>query len=313
MLVSMCPRGTTILLAFMLGVSSPCFGQGAADIQMVRTLGTEGLRLAESGDCTAAVEKLARAEQLHHAPTTLERLGECQITLGRYVEGTENLRSVVRERLDRSAPAPFVAAKARAQRSLDAALPHVGRLRVDVAGPRTDEVRLKINNQPVSSASLGVDRPVDPGTHVVEASAPGWKTSSGKAEISDGGAQTLTLTLEREPGATTTVVTHRVYWPAAVAFGVAAAGAVVTGVFGSIALVKKNDLAAACGGTICPPSERGAYNDVSTFASIANVGLIVAGVAAIAGIVLVLAAPKRTVERVSLTASPFGASLAGTF
>jgi hypothetical protein len=299
-------------------VSRPGLAQNAADIQMARKLGTEGLRLAQSGDCAGAVEKLSRAEKLHHAPTTLARLGECQITLGHYVEGTENLRMVIREHLERGAPAPFVAAKARAQKSLDAAVAHIGKLRVDVVGPRAEDVRLTIDNQSISSASLGVERPIDPGAHVVEASATGYKTSSAKADIGDGGSQTLTLTLEREPTllSTTTVtpppvIIRRVYWPAGVAFGIAGAGAILTATFGSIALVKKNDLASACGGTSCPPSELGAYGDVTTFASVANVGLIVAGVAAVAGVILVLVAPKHTVEHVSVVASPFG--VAGTF
>jgi hypothetical protein len=176
---------------------------------------------------------------------------------------------------------------------------------------------LTIDGQSISSASLGVERPIDPGAHVVEASANGFKTSSGKVDVGDGGSQTLTLTLEREsPALTTTttapkptLVTHRVYWPAAVAFGVAGVSAVVTATFGSIAIVKNNDLSAACGGTTCPPNQVGAFNDVSTFASVTNVALIVTGVAALAGVLLVLVAPKHTVERVSV--SPFG--VAGTF
>ena len=234
--------------------SGTCFGKDAADTQMARTLGTEGLRLAEAGDCTGAVDKLSRAEKLRHAPTTLERLGECQIALGHYVEGTENLRSVVRERLERSAPPAFVTAKARAQKALDAALPHVGKLRVDVTGPVAGDVALKIDDQPVSSASLGVDRPIDPGTHVVEATAPGYKGASAKVDIERPGASrrrphllgwNREAVVPHEP--TTTTVSHRVYWPAAVAFGVAGASAILTAVFGSLALAKKNDLVAACG------------------------------------------------------------------
>jgi hypothetical protein len=317
MLMRMRWCGTAVLLA--MGVAAPCFAQDAADIQMARTLGTEGLRLAQSGDCAGAVDKLARAEKLHHAPTTLERLGECQIALGHYVEGTENLRTVTRERLEPSAPPPFVAAKARAQKALDAALPHIGKLRVDVAGAPAADVTLKIDAQPVSAASLGVDRPIDPGAHVVEASAPGYKSSTAKVDVGDGASQTVTLMLERGEGTsshvvTTTTVTHRVYWPAGVAFGLAGAAAVVTAVFGSVALADKNALISTCGGTTCPPSERGTYNDASTFASVTNVGLIVAGVAAATGIVFVLVAPKHAVvERVGLRASPFGASLVGSF
>src|SRR4029079_17212090 len=58
------------MFASML-VASRVWAQDAGDMATARTLGTEGLRLAESGDCAGAVEKLTRAEKLHHAPTTL--------------------------------------------------------------------------------------------------------------------------------------------------------------------------------------------------------------------------------------------------
>src|SRR5688572_21340468 len=69
----------------------------ASSTAAARIIGTEGLRLAEAGNCKDAIEKLERAEKLHHAPTTLTKLGECQIQIGRIVAGLESLRRVVRE------------------------------------------------------------------------------------------------------------------------------------------------------------------------------------------------------------------------
>src|SRR5437899_36646 len=60
-------------------------------IAQARVLGNEGIRLAESGDCAAAIPKLEGAEQLFHAPTTLEQLGQCLVKTGRVVAGTEAL------------------------------------------------------------------------------------------------------------------------------------------------------------------------------------------------------------------------------
>src|SRR5271170_3045450 len=64
-----------------LVVSSPSLAhaQSPEDLAMARALGTEGVRLADAGDCAAAIPKLIDAEKLYHAPTTLERLGECEI------------------------------------------------------------------------------------------------------------------------------------------------------------------------------------------------------------------------------------------
>ena len=306
MLLSM-PRGAIAAIALLL--TAPAFADGAADVQLARQLGTEGLRLAEAGDCKGAADKLSRAEKLHHAPTTLERLGECQISLGHYVDGSEDLRAVIREQLAPRAPAAFAAAKARAQKALDAALPHIGKLRVDVVGPAPADVTLKVDGETISSASVGLERPIDPGSHAVEASAPSYLSKSANVEVPDGGSQAVTLTLDAEPTPPKKIVvvpvqpvqSTRVIWPAAALFGVAGAGAILTAVFGSLAIARKNDLGNACAGTSCPPTAIGTYNDATTFASVANVGLIVAGVAAAAGIVLLIFAPtKRTEPRVGL-------------
>src|SRR5580704_328085 len=97
----------------VLSSVSPAVAQTPSpeDIAAARGLGTEGTRLADAGDCNAAIAKLEAAEKLYHAPTTLDRLGECQISVGRIVAGTESLNRLVREPLSASAPPAFVAAK----------------------------------------------------------------------------------------------------------------------------------------------------------------------------------------------------------
>jgi len=292
-----------------------------------RALGTEGLRLAEAGNCADAVDRLTRAEKLFHAPTTLERLGECQVKLGHVVEGTESLRHVAREHLPDGSPQAFARAQARAVEALEAALPHLAKLRVEVSGAASADVVLKIDGQTVSSASIGVERAVDPGAHVIEASAAGFKNAQTRVEVGEGSSRSASLTLERdptfqppvahhelEPLPPTKTTMHRVYWPAAVAFGVAGAGVIVGSIFGITAIVDKSSLYTACGGDACSAAQRGQFNDLTAFASTSNVGFIVAGVAAVAGIVLVAVAPKHViVETASITLSPRGALIVGTF
>lgn len=312
------------------------WAQDAADLAMARTLGTEGLRLAESGNCAAAVDRLSRAEKLHHAPTTLERLGECEIAIGHFVDGTEDLRRVLRERIPEGSPSVFVTAQTRAKAALDQATPHLGKVRVDVAGPTVSDVVLKIDNVAVSNATIGAERPIDPGAHTVEANAPGFKSSSQRFDVADGGSRSVSLTLERAPEqpkpvavegtarhdegthTTTTPVTttRRNYVPAIVAFGGAGAALAFGGIFGGLALSKKNDLVTACGGTTsCPPSQRSAFDDTKTFANLSTVGFVVAGITAAVGVVLVIVAPKHTVvvENVAVGVTPSGLFIGGAF
>jgi hypothetical protein len=309
------------------------WAQDSGDLATARTLGTEGLRLAETGNCKEAVDKLSRAEKLHHAPTTLERLGECEIAIGHYVDGTEDLRRVLRERIPEGSPSVFLTAQSRAKAALDQAIPHIAKVRVDVAGPSSGDVVLKIDNMPVSNATLGIERPIDPGSHTIEANAPGFKPSTQRFDVNDGGSRTVSLTLERAPEQPKPIVTadtthphddthttpvttvHRNYVPAIVAFSGAGAALVFGGIFGGLAIGKKNDLVAACGGgTSCPPSQQSAFDDTKTFANLSTVGFVVAGVTAAVGVVLVIVAPKHTVvENVSLGATPNGIFLGGAF
>jgi hypothetical protein len=322
-------RGKCFLIGLVL--AGRAWGQDASagDLATARTLGTEGLRLADLGNCAAAVEKLARAEKLHHAPTTLERLGECEIALGHFVDGTESLRRVSREHIPEGSPPVFFTAQVRAKTALEQALPHLAKVRVDVAGPPAGDVVLKIDNTSVSNATLGVERPIDPGSHVVEATAPGFKASTGHFQVGEGGSQTVTLTLERAPeqpkpqplvdvhgeGPPPPTVTKRNYLPAGIALGLGGASLVTGGIFGAFAISKKNDLVSACGGTTsCPASQHGAFDTLDTFANVSTLFFVVGAAASVVGFVLVAVAPKYTVvERVSLGVSPTGAWLGGAF
>jgi hypothetical protein len=125
---------------------APSARAGAADVSLARQLGNEGLQLAASGDCAGAVEKLKRAEGLYHAPTTLTVLGECHVTLGKLVDGVEELTRVAREELGRAAPLAFRKAQIRARQKLEAARLRLPKLRLTVDGAAADavlEVRIR--------------------------------------------------------------------------------------------------------------------------------------------------------------------------
>src|SRR3954453_9105269 len=62
-------------LALGLGAREASAKDGnAADTAAARTLAVEGMKLAEAGKCAEAIEKLTRAERLHHAPIILSKL-----------------------------------------------------------------------------------------------------------------------------------------------------------------------------------------------------------------------------------------------
>ena len=312
----------SLALAALVAFAAPARADepSSADMASARALGQEGVKLADAGNCAEAVDRLQRSERIFHAPTTLARLGECQVQLGKVVEGSENLNRVVREQLASSAPAAFVQAQERAKKVLAEAKPRIARLKIAVAAPPDVPLAVKVDGEPMPVANLNTNRPVDPGEHTVEASAPGYRTARGKVTLAEGGADTIALTLEVDPDApkaapakvegaqtvatttttqppatpvTTTTAPSRT--PAYVALGVGAAGLAVGAIFGGMALGKKGDLDDACPGGTCAPGQQGTIDDGRAFGVVSTVGFIVGGVAVAAGVYLWLrSSPKSS-------------------
>jgi len=264
------------------------------NIAAARSLGIQGVQLADAGKCPEAIEKLERAEALHHAPTILGRLGECQVNVGSVVEGTENLNSVVREQLPANAPQVFRDAQTRAQKVLTAATPKIAHLVIRIT-PGDVKANVTVAGRPVPAALIGAERPTDPGTHQVSATAEGYRPASATVTLAEGGHQDITLLLEKDPTAvaalpppTTTPTTgtatgdvsvpepsgKKSNTPAYIALGVGGAGLIVGSIFGGLAFSKASD---------CPNKVCETQDDLDSAKSLATVSTISFGVG-IAGV-----------------------------
>jgi hypothetical protein len=273
------------------------------DIAAARALGTDGVHLAQAGDCKSAIPKLQAAEKLFHAPTTADQLGECQINVGQLVAGTETLNRVVRETLAPNAPAAFTAAQQRAQAALNAALPKISQLKIHVEGAPVDQVTVSVDDEKVPSVLFDANRPTDPGTHQVKATATGYADAVQSVQLSPGGSGMVTLTLTPAAGAGPVPVPPPANQaaPAAspeqpapqshsgsktlpiVLLAVGGAGLVVGTGFGILALGTKSSLDGACTNKVCPGSQQSNINSLGTQATISTVGFGVGIVAAALG------------------------------
>jgi hypothetical protein len=313
-------------LCLAFGVARPAWAQDsqAENVAAARSLGIEGVRLAEAGKCDQAIEKLSRAESLYHAPTILDRLGECQIEVGQIVTGTENLNRVVREQLPANAPKAFRDAQERARKALDAALPRIGYLTVLVE-PKDAKVSVTVGNAPVPAALIGVERPTDPGTHEVVATAPGYITQQTTIQLAEGGRETVTLRLPVDPSAQAAKppepppapVPAPVAPPAPapkasggsktlayVLIGVGAAGVAVGGITGAMALQKKGEL--ECPDNKCSGKQATTLSSAKSVAMVSTVSFGVGILSAGIGTVLLLtsSSSQRETARAS-EARPF--------
>lgn len=302
-----------LVLALGSSLSRPTLGQTQAEnIAAARALGIQGVQLADDGKCAEAIPSLERAEALYHAPSILGRLGECQVAVGQLVLGTENLNRTVREQLPPNAPQAFRDAQARAQKVLDAALPRIARLVIHVT-PDVPDVKVTIGKADVPLALLGAERPTDPGTHQVTATAPGYLQAQSYVTLTEGGRQELTLSLVKDPNAAAAepapaaapIATEpppsqppappdsagKPKTAAYVLLGVGAAGLAVGGVTGFMALSKKNDL--DCPDKECPPGpQQDNLDSAKNLALVSTIGFGVGLAGAVVGTILLVSGGK---------------------
>ncbi len=277
---------------------------GAADMTLARQLGNEGLQLAGSGNCAAAVDPLSRSEAMHHAPTTLAVLGECHVSLGKLVQGAEELTRVVRENIDPQAPDLFRVAQERARTRLEETRPRIPKLRLVVDGAAANAaLTILVDGESIPAASVGLDRPVDPGTHRVKVTASGYRPASGEVTLREGQTQSLSLELVAIPesemvdegdsrtstafGATPRAAPNRT--AGYVLLGVGGVGLAAGSVFGLVTLSKTSSLDKLCPTrSTCPSSAQSDIDLSKTTAWVSTISLGVGAAAVLTGFYLTL-------------------------
>ena len=304
-----------VALAVTLLASGAASADDATDIAAARSLGQDGVVLADQGKCAAAIEKLERAEKLHHAPTTALRLAECEIDVGRIVSGTERLERLLREPQPASAPPAFVAAVAKADKVLAAARPRIASLRIGVVGPKASVVTVAVDNEPVPSVLIDGDRPTDPGPRHLTAIAKGWLPAASNVTLKEGETSSVTLTLQRDPNfhEAPPVVVGELPGPeggrrgpnllAWTALGVGVVGLAVGAIGGGITASKTSSLDGQCVNKACPPSAQSDIDAASTWSTVSTVGFIVGGAAVATSVVLFVIGRPQSAQRAKTTPS----------
>lgn len=301
----------------------------ATETAAARSLAVDGLKLAQANNCAEAVPKLERAEKLYHSTVVAIRLGECYVSVGRLVEGTELLRKSLREP-QTTEPTPALAkALERAKTLIDSTKPRIAGLTVKVAA--VQDMVVKVDGVAVPTALVDTEIPTDPGEHNVEVTAPGFLRSATRLSVGEGEKKNVTLTLSRDPNAAvapvapapesgakaapapatapaqTEVATSSPPPPPAapnhtaayVAWGVGAAGLATGGVLGFLTLQKHNDLKDQCPGGVCPPEQQSDLDSAKKLGNISTVAFAVGGAGVVLGTVLFFTTGSSSSDRAS--------------
>lgn len=306
----------------------------AAETAAARSLAVEGLKLAQAGNCGEAVVKLERAEKLYHSAVVASRLGECYVSQGRLVEGTEILRKVLREPVPADPQPNLLKALEKAQRTLDSARPRIAGLTIKVAA--VEQLSVKIDGNPLAVALLETEIPSDPGEHSIEASAPGFLKVATRVSVTDAEKKTVTLTLTRDPNAVSSPAKDAALEPAPeqvetgpqrvateprssapapppppappnrtgayLAFGVGAVGIGVGSALGIMTMQERKELKGTCPADMCPPAQQDALDSARRLGTLSTVAFGVGGAGLVLGTVLFFTASPSTADRAAAPA-----------
>jgi hypothetical protein len=320
-------RSTRLLLllatAALIAPTAAFAAPSSLDAAAADSLYKDGVALMKNGNYDAACPKLIESQRLDPGGGTLVAIALCHEGQGRLATAVGDWDAALQQ-----ARADHNAMREQAARDhLAAVRPRLTSIRITVNG-QTPGIHVVRDGAAVDEAQWGTALPVDPGTHVVEANAPGkapWKQNveaRGEGVVVDVAVPPLfdassappatpgTATTTGTPGPTTTSAspgaepTSGADHPAAsgssrrtigwVVGGVGVASLATGIVFGILASSDWSSAKQACPNAVCPnPADVSRGSTVQTEATLSDVLIGVGVAAAAAGVILILTAPHN--------------------
>ena len=303
--------GLVLLLALTLSGHTVRAAESEEDVATARKLAEEGQTALNTKDYPTAADRFRRAEELHHAPTLLVGLARAYVGLGKFVRARESYNKVLHQPLPKDPPPAFTQALKDAKAEIGPVESKIAWVTIVVSG--TDKPAVKLDGDEVPVAALGAKRAVDPGDHVVTATAEGFSTDEKRFASESGASADVALALTALPsskpipgpapasGDSGAGDTQRL--AGFIGIGVGAAGLVVGAITGGLAMGKHSSLSDACPNGQCPASEQSDLDSYHTLGLVSTIGFIAGGVLAAAGLVVVLTAPSDPSEPAAPAAS----------
>ncbi|AUX45025.1 hypothetical protein SOCE26_065060 [Sorangium cellulosum] len=297
------------LTAAIAGGSAARAEDKAGAVALFREAGA----LVDAGQPSRACPKYEESLRLYDSVNTRYFLADCYERIGKMASAWAHFLEVA-ARVHTSGDR---AKEAKARDRAAAVQPKVSRLTVVVEAASTPGLAVKRDGTPVGPGQWGVPMPVDAGTHVIEASAPGKRTWTAQVEVEPGGATSTLVVrpLEDDPASSDAGGTGNGRRTLALVTG--GAGIVAVGVGTALAFGAKSTFDESrpfCNGDRC--DQRGMDLRDSAVAR-ANVATVVFGVglAAIAGGGVLWLTAKSPTQGASIGLAPTvgGALVRGSF
>ncbi|CAN5791000.1 hypothetical protein BH09MYX1_BH09MYX1_47030 [soil metagenome] len=345
----------TLSIVFALALlPTLALAQSDEDKSLARSMGQEGQAALDKKDFRTAEDRFKRAIRVFDdakapvPPTLLLGFARGAAGNGHIIAAQEAYNRLIRTGNPPGAPAVFVAAVDDAKKEIDLVSARVGKVRITVSG--CDSPKVTLDDAPMSSAALGISRPVDPGTHLVKATADGCKPGEATFTVAEGKETEASVTLTKDVAVVTPPGTPPTNTPPPsnpppsnpppvvppppsnggsggsalktagfVSLGVGGAGLILGAITGGIALGKAGTLKDACttknanGAFVCASDQTDAISSYKTMATVSTVGFIIGGIGIAAGVVMILVAPKNKEGQVAFIRPYLGVGEIGAF
>lgn len=319
------------VIALSVASTTPAFAQSADDKAAAEVLFQDGVKLLAAGKLDEACPKLSESLRLDTGIGTMLYLAECYERSGKIASAWAQFREAQASAAAKEGDARGKIAKERADR-LE---PRLAKLAV-VVPPASDIEGLTITRDgtPIGRPIWGTEAPIDPGAHVIRASAPGFEPRELTIEIKGDAVhekieipKLVALPTPIAPVTPVTIVapSDRGATQRAIGITLAAVGLVGVGVatvFGVRAMGTLSDSDEHCDPQTCDDQGIELRDDARSQANISTAFFIVGGVFLGSGLALWLTAPRASSPTAGAsahrgftllpTASPRGGGLGAT-
>jgi hypothetical protein len=293
----------TLVIMVSAAVARPAYGQagqlgrGSDDLSAGRQLFAEALDDEEHHRYAAALEKYQRVLKVRDTASIRYRMGITYEGLGTIMSAIDAYNAAIRTA---SKSAGDVEIARAAQARIDALEPKVAHLALRPNASTPSEIR--VDNEPVAADAAG-DMRVDPGSHTVDATAPGKQPFHAQVTLSEGGRAEIPIVFESAatpPPPPAQEQQPKEASPLRTAGIITAAAGVALVVGGVVVLVLRSnaisDLKESCPNGDCPRARQRELQDThdrAAFQGPLGATLVGVGAAAIAtGVVLYMMGPE---------------------
>jgi hypothetical protein len=307
----------TTVAALLAGPTA--WGQpSAADRETARSMMQEGRDLRDKGDPKGALQRFKAADDIMHVPTTSLEVARAQVSLGLLIEALDTIAMMRKTPPQPDDPAPFKDARVKADElgtQIEAKVPS---LVITVTGAKDgDSPAISVDGVSLPAAAAMLPRKVNPGQHVVAAHSASGDARE-EVEVADGEKKEVSLVLvsgeaaennTQEPGAdqgqTASHGPGPIFWGGVVVGGVGLAAGAIAGI---LTLSKAGSLSNECTTPhkTCTSANNGSsdLSAANSFATISDVGFIVAAAGAGVAIVSLILGHKPAAAAAPASAPP---------